>query len=89
LTDLEFVVKISGTSPHDSSWTLPVYHVFKGVNAIQESLHILETLNVLNNPFFEKNISESYNTHGTFLSFQFILSSILDFIDQVETNIAN
>lgn len=89
LTDLEFVVKVNGTTNPDGSITQPVYHVFKGVNAIQESLLRLEAQKKENSPFIEKYTMERYNTYGTFLSFQFILSSIFEFIEQVESNIAN
>ena len=89
LTDLEFVVKIDGVNIPDGSRTQPVYHVFKGVNAIQESLLRLEAKKEEDSYYNVKYMLEKYNTYGTFLSFQFILSSILEFIEQVESNITN
>ncbi|MEC4047951.1 hypothetical protein OX284_000800 [Flavobacterium sp. SUN046] len=85
LTELEFVVKVDGTNNHDGSRTQPVYHVFKGVNAIQETILRIEELK--KSSFPEKYILERYNTYGTILGFQFILSSIIEFTEQVITNI--
>lgn len=90
LTELEFVVKVDGVNTRDGGRTQPVYHVFKGVNAIQESILRLEYIKEQNSSTFgDKYILERYNTYGTFLSFQFILSSILEYIEQVESNVSD
>ncbi len=70
LTDLEFVVKVDGVNTGDGSRTQPVYHVFKGVNAIFESILRLEYIKEQNSGTFgDRYILERYNTYGTFLSF--------------------
>lgn len=86
LNELEFVIKIDNENLIGEQPSQSFYHVFKGLNALNESILRLESANKPNQNF-SPYIKERYNSYSIILNFQFILSSILEFIELVEKKV--
>jgi hypothetical protein len=79
LENLEFIVKPSPNYARDGSITSVNHIVYKGLNAINEFVIRIEDK--------EKYRSENYEVYGILLSFQFILKSLSELSNLVESNI--
>jgi hypothetical protein len=76
-TNLEFIVYQNGYS-HENGTIPGINRTYRGLNAIDEYVQRLE------NP---RQFNDNYSRYGLFLGVQYILSSILEFCQQVDKNV--
>ncbi|WP_166388043.1 hypothetical protein [Polaribacter sp. 11A2H] len=81
LDNLEFIVEPTPTYSRSGEITKPNHIIYKGLNALNEYVIRIEKPNFYSGQKFE--------TYGIFLSFQFILKSLMELSDIVEINITN
>lgn len=85
LNGLEFVVEIREKNNPDGSITTPIFITYKGINALNEYVLRIEDIGRKYDLYY----NQSYNTYGMYISFQFMLSAILDLLCRIENNVTN
>ena len=77
------MIKIDGFPLTHGEYIQPIYHVYKGLNALNESILRMESKES------DKYKAERYNTYSIFLNFQFVLSSVLEVLERLEKKVTN
>ncbi|MPQ49100.1 hypothetical protein GCQ56_19040 [Marinifilum sp. N1E240] len=87
LHDLQFVVVIPIETSIKESNIQPLVVTYNGIDALNEAINRQYSKNGKNSKSYLKYKNERFNTYGIFLNFQFVLTTVYDLIERIETNI--